>query len=88
MVEYEDGMVRFGFDKPAMARALITKDYRLTLFKGESFGELYDLGEDPQENHNRFDDSDYEIIKAELTAKLAQEMMKNMETSPQAPRRA
>lgn len=88
LIEYEDGMARFGFDTPAMGRTLLTTDYRLTLYKGQLFGELYDLKADPLEQHNRFDDTGYAGIRAEMMERLAQEMMLNMETSPQALRRA
>ncbi|OED34124.1 sulfatase [Chromatiales bacterium (ex Bugula neritina AB1)] len=88
LVEYEDGMVRFGFDQPAMVRSLLSKDHRLTLYKGQPFGELYNLSDDPFESHNRFDDTDYRAVKASLTESLAQQMMHAMETSPRASRRA
>lgn len=88
LVEYEDGMTRFGFEKLALVRSLLTADYRLTLYKNEVFGELYDLRADPLEQHNRFDDDEYAGVRAEIIERLAQEMMMNMETSPRALRRA
>jgi len=47
-------------------RTYITDRYKLTIYPGEEFGELYDLKEDPDELHNRLDDPDYEEIKKEL----------------------
>ncbi|MEM9602459.1 MAG: sulfatase-like hydrolase/transferase [Pseudomonadota bacterium] len=88
LVEYEDGMARFGFDTPALVRALITPEHRLTLYKEQPFGELYDLSSDPIEQHNRFDDPSCATLRAELMQQLALEMMNNMETSPRATRRA
>lgn len=88
IVEYHDGLPRFGFAKPACVRALITDDYRLTLYKGEPFGDLYDLNADPQETHNRFDDPAYADIRAGLVQELADEMMAMMDPSPRSHRLA
>ena len=88
MVEYEDGMVRFGFDEPAVVRSLVTKQYRLTLYRGQAFGELYDLRNDIREQNNLFGKQEYAAVQAELTEKLAQELIHNSETSPRATRRA
>ena len=32
MIEFHDNIVRFGFDKPAFVRSLISERYRFTLF--------------------------------------------------------
>ncbi|WP_309719074.1 sulfatase/phosphatase domain-containing protein, partial [Armatimonas sp.] len=47
-------------------RTFITERYKLTLYRGETFGELFDLQDDPGELHNRFADPDYATVKAQL----------------------
>ena len=88
LIEYEDGMSRFGFDEPAFVRSLLTRTHRLTLYRGQDFGELYDLEHDPLEQHNLFTDAGFTSLKAELTERLLQEMMQSAESSPRASRRA
>jgi len=55
-------------------RTLITPTHKLTTYtdhRGPApFGELFDLEEDPDELHNRWDDPRYRSLRAELTEKL------------------
>ncbi len=46
--------------------------YKITIYYGRDYGELFDLEEDPGEIHNRWDDPDYADLKAELVMKLLQ----------------
>ena len=88
VIEHQDNMTRMGFSEPCMVRTLLVEGYRLTIYKGESWGELYDHGADPDETHNRWDDAAYAGVRARLTERLAQEMMANVDQSPRARRRA
>lgn len=47
-------------------RTFINERYKLTIYKDRAYGELFDLQEDPGEFHNRWDDPDYQTIKAKL----------------------
>ncbi|OPZ19981.1 MAG: Arylsulfatase [candidate division BRC1 bacterium ADurb.BinA364] len=47
-------------------RTYLDERYKLTVYRGRPYGELYDLQEDPGETHNRWDDPDYARIKSEL----------------------
>lgn len=47
-------------------RSLVTDRYKLTVYPGEPYGELFDLHDDPDELHNRWDDADYEDVKRRL----------------------
>lgn len=47
-------------------RTYINERYKITLYRDETVGELFDLVEDPHEIHNRFDDPEYAAIRAEL----------------------
>ncbi len=88
VIEHEDTQTRAGFKKPAVARTLLTKTRRLTIYRGETWGELYDLEADPLEMNNRWDDSEYAAERARLTEALMREMLDNVDASPRARRRA
>ena len=66
------------------ARSLITADNRLTLYEGVSWGELYDLTDDPQEMNNLWDDPRARQRRSELTELLARRMMELADSSPLA----
>ncbi len=85
VIEHQDNMTRMGFSEPCMVRTLLVEGYRLTIYKGESWGELYDHAKDPDETHNRWDDAAYAGVRAKLIERLAQEMMANVDQSPRAP---
>ncbi len=63
-------------------RTLHTDRYKLTLFAGETYGELFDLAEDPHELHNRFFDEAYASIRAEMTGRFARRMMEDEDPLP------
>lgn len=88
LIEHNDGGPRMGFEPAARMRALITQDWRLTTYSGESWGELYDLKADPQETNNLWDDSAASSIRAELSLKLIDCLTKQMDESPRAQRLA
>lgn len=51
-------------------RTYIDDRYKLTVYRDRPWGELFDLAEDPDERHNRFDDPEYVNVKAELLARF------------------
>jgi arylsulfatase A-like enzyme len=53
-------------------RTLVTARYKLTVYRGADYGELFDLREDPHEVCNRWDDSAYRDIKAALLLRFVQ----------------
>ncbi|MEO0515440.1 MAG: sulfatase-like hydrolase/transferase [Planctomycetota bacterium] len=53
-------------------RTLVTDRYKLTVYRGRDWGELFDLQDDPGELNNRYDDPAYAKVKHELAFKLIQ----------------
>jgi arylsulfatase A-like enzyme len=47
-------------------RTFVEDRYKMTVYRDQSYGELWDLEEDPDERRNRWDDPAYATIKGEL----------------------
>jgi arylsulfatase A-like enzyme len=73
-----------GFDNNFRARTLMTRDYRLTLYQGVDWGELYDLANDPAEMRNLWDEPELKQKRNDLIEGLARQMMALSESSPVA----
>lgn len=86
-IEYNDSGPRLGFETAARVKSVVTDRYRFTIYKGEAWGELYDLAEDPNETHNRWDDPACAGVKAELSLRLNYLLADLMDESPRALRR-
>ena len=82
MCEFNDLGARLGFKRPARVRGIRTAKWRFTLYKGEAWGELYDLALDPRETNNLWESLDHAGIKAELTLQLAHMLAGQMDESP------
>jgi hypothetical protein len=57
-------------------------DYRLSVFEGQGWGELYDLAADPGEFVNLWDVPAAQPTRAALTERLLQEMLANVDSAP------
>jgi arylsulfatase A-like enzyme len=88
LIEYNDGGNRLGFTKPARVRSLVTAEWRLTVYRDQNWGELYDLANDPNETNNLWDHADHQDIRAQLTNRLTHHLIAQMDESPQADRLA
>lgn len=55
-------------------RTLITDRYKLTVYPGQPYGELFDRANDPDELEDRWDDPAYKSIQADLKAQLLEEL--------------
>jgi arylsulfatase A-like enzyme len=81
----EEDMYRpdiLGFEGRVRIRSLVTGRFRLTVFEGVDWGELYDLDEDPFETRNLWDDVAAAEKKQELLWQLSQTMLGYMDRSP------
>ena len=82
LIEFNDGGAKFGFERPTRVRSLITQDWRLSMYRDQDWGELYDLKNDPDETHNLWDDADYAPQRMQLTERLVHQLMHQMDESP------
>lgn len=76
---HETGM---GFSAPVRVRTLMTERYRLSLYEGTDWAELYDLEDDPHEMHNRIDDPAFSSVRQKAFEQLARLMMSHADRSP------
>ncbi len=53
-------------------RTYIDERYKLTVYRGQTYGELFDLEEDPHETHNLWDKPDAAMLKGELMERFVQ----------------
>jgi arylsulfatase A-like enzyme len=88
LIEYNDGGKRLGFETPSRVRALVTPQWRYTIYGGQDWGELYDLVNDPTESHNLWDHPDHFATRAHLSERMNHHLTAQMDESPFADRMA
>ncbi len=88
LIEYNDSMARLGFEKPPRVRALVSKDWRFTIYNDQSWGELYNLQNDPHETHNLWDSPDHRPIRDGFAERMNHHLIALMDESPLAQRLA
>ncbi len=62
-------------------RTLVTKRYKLTIYRDQTYGELFDLQADPDERRNLWDDAPSAEVKAEMFQRLAYAEMRREPTA-------
>lgn len=82
LIEEDGHEPALGFDGPARVRTVITDRYRLSIYDGLDWGELYDLQNDPHEMTNIFDDPDCSALRQQMFELLARQMMSHADHSP------
>ena len=82
LIEEDQQRTALGFEKPARTRTFVTDRHRITLYHDVRWGELYDLGEDPGEFRNLWDDPAASDVKAELMERLARRQIALVDRSP------
>lgn len=88
LIEHNDNVPRMGLSRASRSRTLYTHDWRLTLYPGEEWGELYHTAKDPLQVNNLWFNADSAEIKSQLMEQLAIEITATMDESPRAIRRA
>jgi arylsulfatase A-like enzyme len=82
LIEYGSQRPVDGLPDQMTMRTLVDDRWRITLYRGVPWGELYDLAADPHELHNLWDEPAHAADKLALTERLAQKMMALAERSP------
>ncbi|MDQ6418854.1 sulfatase-like hydrolase/transferase [Paenibacillus sp. LHD-117] len=70
-------------DRGIHAKCMRTDKYKLVLFEGEAYGELFDLENDPRETANQFFNPIYREIKYGLMEAMLQRLMSWQDPLPQ-----
>ncbi len=82
LVEEDNQRAFLTFERPVRLRTLVTDRWRLSVYRGVDWAELYDLQEDPLELHNRWNDPSLAGIQSELLRQLVQTMEEFADDSP------
>ncbi len=70
-------------DRGIRLKSFRTARYKLNVFANESYGELYDLKNDPDETANLFFNPSLSTVKAELMQKMVHRMMEDEDPLPE-----
>ena len=87
-IQYDHQASSAGTNVPARVHSLIDGRYRLSVFHGTGWGELYDLADDPGEFDNLWDDPAHAKIRAQMTEKLLLAEIEHIDRAPLPTRRA
>jgi arylsulfatase A-like enzyme len=82
LIEEEGQRYYMGFPTRVRMRTLRDARYRLSVYDGVAWGELYDLESDPLETHNLWDEPSAAGVRASMTERMARAMIDMAETSP------
>ncbi len=74
LVEEEGHRQVPGLPLPPKVRTLVTQRYRLSVYPGATWGELYDQTNDPMEARNLFHEPAWDSVKSELLWQLVDQM--------------
>lgn len=75
-----ESLHQFQFDRNV--KGLVTDDWKLVYWGGQTYGELYDLVNDPTEKVNLWDDPTYRKKRSELLESLLREVVVNENILP------
>jgi arylsulfatase A-like enzyme len=87
-IQYDHQSSSPGTDVPARVHTLIDGRYRLSVFHGTGWGELYDLKDDPGEFDNLWDNPAHTETRARMTEKLLLTEIEHIDRVPLPTRRA
>jgi arylsulfatase A-like enzyme len=82
LIEYGSQRPVDGLPPEMTMRTLVDDRWRITIYRGVQWGELYDLRSDPHEMHNLWDEPASAADKLMLLERLTQKMMELADRSP------
>ena len=82
LVEEDEMFDMLGSGRPLRMRTLVTDEARISIYRGETEGELFDLEHDPNELRNLWGQRQAGALRAAMTEKLARCLMEYDDTSP------
>ena len=82
LIEDEGQRTYMGYASPPRLRSLISKGWRLTIAHNTEWGELYDMGNDPHEMNNLWDEPAHAGTKTDLLFRMAQTQAELADASP------
>jgi arylsulfatase A-like enzyme len=82
LIQEEQQRLCYGFTSPPHVQTLVTKRWRMSLYRGADWGELYDLENDPDEKVNLWSDPAHAHAKAGLLERFLKEELDLVDTSP------
>lgn len=87
-IQYDHQVSNPGTNVPARVHTLIDGRYRLSVFHGTGWGELYDLQNDPGEFDNLWDDPKHKALRGEMSERLLLTEIEHIDRVPLPTRRA
>ena len=87
-IQYDHQAPNSGTNEPARVHSLIDARYRLSVFHGTGWGELYDLQDDPGEFDNLWDDPSHAATRARMVEQLLLAEIEHVDRVPLPTRRA
>jgi arylsulfatase A-like enzyme len=87
-IQYDHQASNPGTNVPARVHTLIDGRYRLSVFHGTGWGELYDLQNDPGEFDNLWDDPKHKALRGEMSERLLLTEIEHIDRVPLPTRRA
>jgi arylsulfatase A-like enzyme len=87
-IQYDHQASSPGTNVPARVHSLIDERYRLSVFHGTGWGELYDLIDDPDEFDNLWDDPAHAATRARMVERLLLAEIEHVDRVPLPTRRA
>lgn len=82
LIEHQTSRPFPGISRRLRVRTMTDGDWRLSIWDGLSFGELYDLRNDPGEIVNRWNDPAWRAVRSDLSARMLAKMIDLQDRAP------